>query len=330
MATFPLWVFLPTSWDIGNVRAILALIINSLCVLGIWVVAYSGWKVGAMRLAQSRKASTSLLSLFSPAGLGDVLGVVPLLRISMGFKLLAQLLIPGAIIAILSAVAIASAPIARYSTRVGVQVQQTLVPGTLSSVFHSSLLGAVVKWNTTIERFNSAGLPLDQLVDFLPDNTVDWKYTESEWNSSWSASCQWTERTAIELYAMGNASATGRIWDEIQGLDAVFPSEVFGRGYARSYVAPGPFRGDLFPDKMLFVLAQTHPNVSYNATTEDYSNFLPFHLTVAAFHLKNTPANFTSDGDVTWGTGPIEGSWYTMARCNLERTASRTPDKLVS
>ena len=329
MVSVILWIFLPASWDLGNVRAILALIINFLCVIGIWVVAYSIWKVGAMKLDRSHKSCTKILSLYCPTGLGEVLEIIPLLRASLGIGLLAQLLIPGAIIVILSTVAIMSAPIARYSTRVGMQIAPTLVPGTLATTSHRSIDDALVKWNETIERFNLAGLPLNQLMDFLPDNTIDWKYSEPEWNNSWSASCRWTERTPIKLYAMGNASSGGRIWDIFPGISAVFPGDIFEAKYARGVVAPGPYRGELFLDKLLFISMQTNPNVSFDTEPGSSTNFGPFHFTIAAFHLKNTPANFTDDGSVTWGTGPVEQSWYTMASCDLDRVATQAPDKLV-
>lgn len=331
MVSLVLWFFLPSSWDLGNVRAILALIINFLCVIGIWVVSYSTWKIGAMKLAHSDKHSTKLLSLYSPTGLGDVLDIIPILRGKIGIRLLAQLLVSGAIIVILSAVAVVSAPIARYSTRLGEQVQQTQVPGTLASIWHSGIGNTLVKWNTTIERFKSAGLPLNQLVDFLPDNTIDWKYSDAEWNNSWSASCEWTERTAIELYSRGNTSDVGNIFSIIEGSRAAFPDKFFGEEYVTSNVDAGPYRNDVYPDTLMFILFQTNPNASLiDATANNYSNFLPFHFTIAAFHLKNAPLNVTDEGYFAWGTGPIEQSWYTMASCDIERVALRTPKDLVS
>ncbi|KAK0632647.1 hypothetical protein B0T14DRAFT_39695 [Immersiella caudata] len=328
MATLILWIALPTSWELGNVRAILALIINFLCVVGVWVVAYSTWKVGALKLSRPHKPSTKLLSLYFPTGLGDVVDVIPLLRPSMGLGLLTQLIIPGGIIAILSAVAVVSAPIARYSTRIGEQIQQTLVPGTLASTDHSGIGGALVKWNATIDRLNSAGFPTDQLIDFLPDNRIDWKFSETEWNNSWSASCKWTERTPIELYMTGNTSNTGHLFDELQGLRPIFPEEILQDGYTEWYNDVGPYWGDKLPDVLLFVAIQTHPDKAWNETTQEGSNHLPFHFTIAAVHMHNAPANRSSVSGVGWGTGPIEHSSYTMANCEIQRVASRTPDEL--
>jgi hypothetical protein len=329
MAPLVFWFFLPSSWELGNVRAILALIINFLCVVGISVVSYSTWKFGALKLSRPQKSSTKLLSLYSPTGLGDVLDIIPLIRPHMGLGLLAQLIIPGFIIALLSAVAVASGPIARYSTRVGEKVQQTLVPGILASADHSGIGGALVKWNATIDRFNSANFPLDQLADFLPDNRVDWKYSESEWNNSWSASCRWTERTAIELYMMGNTSNTGELFHELQGLRHIFPDEILQDGYTERYTDAGPYSGDTLPETLVFVAIQSHPNKSWDEKAEVYTNQLPFHFTIASVHLHNAPANFSDEG-VTWGTGPVEQSWYTMANCDITRVASRAPDKIVS
>ncbi|KAK1754370.1 hypothetical protein QBC47DRAFT_414335 [Echria macrotheca] len=323
-----LWLFLPSSWDLGNVRAILALLINFLSVIGVWVVAYSAWKVAALKTVRRHKPSTRLLSLYSPTGLGDVLDIVPLLRPNMGVALLAQILVPAFLIAVLSGVAIASAVIARYSTRLGLNIQQTPVSGILANNNHSGIGNALVKWNATIDRFNSAGFPLNQLADFLPDTRVDWRYAESEWNSSWTASCKWTDRTPVTLYATGNTSNTGHLFSEIQGLREIFPPEILVEGYTERYIAVGPFYNDIILDNLIFVSIQTDPDKAYDETTQQRSNYLPFHFTVAAVHVKDAPANFSQGSGASWGTGPIGGAWYTMASCDLERVASRTPDKL--
>ncbi|KAK5651673.1 hypothetical protein OQA88_11739 [Cercophora sp. LCS_1] len=270
--------------------------INSLSVAGIWVTAYSTWKIGALRLRRPHESPTSLLPPSSPPGLGDVLDVIPLLRPSMSPGLLAQLIIPGVIIAVLSAVAIVPAPVARYATRVGTQVRPLSVPGTLASMHHSGIGNALVKWNSTMERFISARLPLNQLIDFLHDNDIDWKYIETEWNNSWSVEWHWTERTAIQLYEMGN-STEDRVFDKVQGMDAVLPEEAgVGDRYQTASYSAGPYRGDIFPDTLLFLLHQTNPGIAYN--------------------------------EIAGGTGPIEPAWYTTASCDLERMELRTPDKL--
>jgi len=82
-----IWISLSSNWDLGTVRAVLALLINVFCVGGIWSVAYIFWKKSALKIP-STKASTSLLSLFFPSGIGDVVDTIPLLRRGLGRALL--------------------------------------------------------------------------------------------------------------------------------------------------------------------------------------------------------------------------------------------------
>jgi hypothetical protein len=123
------WLVLPLSWDLSNVRAVLALVIHFVSVLGIWIWAYSFWKLAALRVARSRSRSHTpaaspvrLLSLHAPSGLGDVHDVLPLLRLDLGVGLLLALATQTAVIVLLSATALLSAPLSRYSTRMGTRV----------------------------------------------------------------------------------------------------------------------------------------------------------------------------------------------------------------
>lgn len=74
--------------------------------LGRVVLDIEDWQYETLSL---RKHSTKQLSLYSPTGLGDVVDINPVLRGKIAIRLLAQLLISGAIIVILSAVAVVSA-----------------------------------------------------------------------------------------------------------------------------------------------------------------------------------------------------------------------------
>jgi hypothetical protein len=193
--------------------------------------------------------------------------------------------------------------------------------------------GAQVKWNNTIERLNSAGFPLNQLPDFLPDVHVDWKYEESQWNSSWSADCQWTDQTAIELEAAGDYS--DGILGHIPGIASVLPRIPLTPAHNLTYELPGAYRdsGAIFQDVILFVVVQSNPDVAYEgeptvAETGRQANYLPFDVTIAAFYLRNAPALVTAFSNVVIGTGPIEQSLYTMADCRISRAPSRTPQDL--
>jgi len=78
------------------------------------------------------------------------------------------------------------------------------------------MTSAVVGWNNTIDRFIKAELPLNQVVDWLPDNRADWSYQPEEWNSSWSAECEYTDKTDIKLSASG--LSTGDVYVDVPGV----------------------------------------------------------------------------------------------------------------
>jgi len=324
MAT-PYWLVLPLSWELGNVRAVFALLINLLTTTGLWVVAYAMWKSGALRASKSQP--TKLLSLLSMTGLGDAVDALVLLRPVLGPRLLASLLFQSAIVILLSAVAIFSGPIAQYSTRSGITVRHTPVSGWLATTNHSSMGNAFVRWNATIERLKAAEFPRDQLLDYLPNNQIDWTYRESEWNSSWLSSCQWTDRTPIALTATGNYTSSGDIFSEVPSMKTAFPAEAFVGNITAASDFHGTFENrQTFKDLLVFVIVQTNPESPYASDEDDNTNFQPLNLSIAAFHLHHVPRpsrNLSVDTVANFGVGPIERSWYTLANCQIRRAPLR-------
>src|SRR3569833_3120848 len=316
------WLNLPESWDISNVRATLGFLINLLCTAGLWVFAYSSWKHGAMRAA--KRSITGLLSLLSVNTLGDVLDTLPLLHLDVSLGVLAMILFQCVVVVVLSVAAIVSGPIARYSTRVGTNIEQTAVLGWLATQNLTSIYNAVVKWNSTISRLNSAQFPYNQLLDFLPNNEVDWVYREAEWNSSWLSNCSRVERTPIALNATGG-DGTGDLFDTTEGLFAAFPSEDFVRENGVSTNWGGSFQDGLLQDAFGFIVVQTDPSIAFDKTTGLSTNYLPLNITLAAIHMHNVPASRDEYGDRIFGVGPIEASWYTRAACELHRSPSSIP-----
>ena len=68
---------------------------------------------------------------------------------------------------------------------------------------------------------------------------------------------------------------------------------------------PGPIRDDMFLDKFLLLTVQSNSNISFGETIRGYTNFRPFHFTIAAFHLRNVPADFGEDDEPIWGRGRL-------------------------
>ncbi|KAH8806539.1 hypothetical protein DL96DRAFT_1822447 [Flagelloscypha sp. PMI_526] len=89
--------------------------------------------------------------------------------------------------ALLSAAATAiSNRVIRYNTPVRVST----LSGRLVTHEHSSISGALVNITTRINRLNAAAMPLDQMLDFVPNDEDQWVYVESQWNNTWRGSCQ--------------------------------------------------------------------------------------------------------------------------------------------
>ena len=318
------WITLSASWDIGNVRAVFAFLINVLCTCGIWVVGYAYWKAGASRAAL--KPSTKVLSLFSLSSIGDAIESLSVVTSDIKPTLVIKLLLQATCVTILCIVAILSGPIARWSTRVDLQVVEVSVPGWLATTNHNGVGGALVLWNTTIESLKAANFPLNQLLDFLPDNQVNWVYRESEWNLTWSTSCTWTDETMLpNITTTGNYS--GAFLAEIPGLRAVFPPGRLEDPYLRHVGAFSNYEDDnYYKDYMAFITSQPNASSVHDQDQQGFTNSQPLNFTLAAFHLHNVtrPPNET----YYFGIGPVERVSYTMADCLIERSpgAASSPD----
>jgi len=95
--------------------------------------------------------------------------------------------------------------------------------------------------------------------------------------------------------------------------------------------APGPSAMISYStSSCLYASRRTRPRGTITYETRRRSNFLPFHSSVAAVHLRNALSKFhQSRGGEAWVTGQVEQSWYTMASCNLECVQERPLDGLV-
>ncbi|KAK0611625.1 hypothetical protein B0T14DRAFT_571500 [Immersiella caudata] len=323
-----IWISFPSNWDLGAVRAVLALLINVLCFAGVWVVAYCSWKSSALKVP-SHKGSTRLIALFFPSGIGDVVDIVPLLRRGLGRGLLWKLISQGLLIVVLTAVAIASAPLAVSSTRIGSELKQIPVRGVRARSSFTGITSTVVGWNNTMDRLIKADFPLDQTVDWLPDNRVDWVYQPNEWNSSWGAECEYTPETPITLFSSGNK--TGDLFVEVEGVEAALGEGMrnFGLSENRNivWISAGSFRGPRFVDVFVWAVIQTNTSLAYNATTETRHNHLPLNYTVALFHMHDFPANHSTI-DALFGRGPVAKASYVKTSCALTRKPGLTPEEI--
>lgn len=310
------WVVLSTTWNLGDVRAVLTFIINILCALGIWILAYGSWR---WRARKAKRVSTvPLLSLYSISGIGEAVEAILMLERKYGIiPPLNSVLVQFVSVTILTVATILSGPIAKFATRYGTVVREVQVPGFLATMDHTSQIGAQVKWNQTVDRLKRAGFPQDQLLDFLPDNQVDWLYEKTQWNSSWALSCKQTPLTTIDLTATGRPADSH--FEELRGLRSIFPESVLANwsNYRRQPAYRAFFEGDFMKDVFMVWVTSTVPSRSESDTVRiDYNNET-LHMIITALHMKNVPRAMPNATGVYFGVGKIERSAYTMADCTI-------------
>ncbi|KAG7406232.1 hypothetical protein Forpe1208_v014439 [Fusarium oxysporum f. sp. rapae] len=175
----------------------------------------------------------------------------------------------------------------------------------------------MVKWNLTINRLNTAGFPYTELLDFLPDTSVDWQYDASQWNSSWKMSCEYIPLTELPIRAEWVTSTN--ILDQIPDIRSAFPSGAQEASSIplREVAEPGGFFADqAYQDLLLFVLLSSSPSTNRSDTLRIYANNETMRITFLAFHLHNIPRG---NDKFYFGIGPAEYSAYTRADCSIRR-----------
>ena len=265
------------------------------------------------------KQNVSLLSILSISGLGEAADAVLVLDRIKGFiPRFHPILIQCMLVSILSVTAIMSGPIAKFSTRNGFVIRETNVPGVLATIDHTSQIGATVKWNQTVERLKRARFPSDQLLDFLPDNQVDWVYQPSQWNSSWSLSCVHTSLTQIDVAVTGKPGTT--VMDEVSGIKSAFPQDVVENwsSYRRDSSWRAFYEGDYFVDVLLINSVSRSPSNSSKDYTRMEANNGTIRMVLTALHMHNVPQKTSSASkNADFGIGAVESAAYTMADCTI-------------
>jgi hypothetical protein len=186
--------------------------------MGIFVFARFCWQGTSTRVARSKNVRlSSLLSLSTP---GEVLDVCLLLKFKLLSSRYMKLFAQCVVVISLSATAVLSGPIARYSTRRGHAIFPTEVHGSLATNEHNNIGYANVEWDQIEMSLNRAGFPTNQLLDFLPDTSTHWVYRPEEWNSTWSLTCQPTQSTSVSVVDTGNCTY---LFAEMPGLQDVMP-----------------------------------------------------------------------------------------------------------
>ncbi|KAH8813889.1 hypothetical protein DL96DRAFT_1535479 [Flagelloscypha sp. PMI_526] len=116
----------------------------------------------------------------------------------------------------------ASTAISNYTVRSNTPVRVSAVSGNLVARNSDSLPTAFGSISTRIQALNDAGMPLDQLLDFIPSDENRWVYVETQWNNTWRGSCQSNVIQNVVLQVF--PSKAHRFQDEVPDLANYLPS----------------------------------------------------------------------------------------------------------
>jgi hypothetical protein len=304
------WISLPANWKLEDVQAALNVIIGVLSALSIYVFARVCWVDAASRVA--RHQPVELSSLTSLNTLGEACDVIGLLKTKILSRRYLKILTQCIVIFTLSAAAIFSGPIAKYSTKRSHVIGQIEVTGWLAVRYFGSMGYANVQWNQIQTSLDRANFPTDQLLDFLPDTSVNWIYRAEEWsNSTWSMACNSTPSTPISLTDTGNCNATRLSHAEIPGM-----SEVMPKVYDSYDERWNGFRvnSTLLQDVLMIAYGEAFLNYD-NTTNTTYA----MSNSIASLNLHDVPNQADPNSTCYFAAGKIGAASYTRVDCDLTR-----------
>ena len=295
------WVILSTKWALEDLQAGLSIVITVICVCGIFVASHVLWQNHALQVARGRRVPIArVLSINSP---GEVWDAVWLLRHRI--FLYHSTAIQCLMVILLGVTGLFAGPIARFASHRGTSLPEEKVSGRLASRSTTCIRDDVVGVQRIWDRLDKAEFPKNQLLDYLPDLSVDWQYVEKDWNSSWTAECQYVDTTKVQLTGTGISNGT-ESWPEIyfqfDSLWDLTPS--FRENW--TYITTdnqGTTRNEKFEDATLWL------------NVVDLSE--PIRMALVIVYMDHPPSQAGDDG-VRFATGPAPAT-YAKVECNLHR-----------
>ncbi len=314
------WIVLSTTWRLEDVQAGLNVIITLVSAFAIIVFARLSWRKGVQRVYKQR--SVPIFQFTNLTTLGDVQDVVRMLKSQVLSRRYLRILFQCVVVVFPTATATLAGPISRYSTRRGQIPKKSDVGGLLATTTNACQYYATAAIDDTMAKLDKASFPTDELLDFLPDSDQDWVYVPSEWNSTFSANCAYTDSTPINLTATGkftydNLGQT-EIFNEIPRLWDIFSPKFTTDWFSLDWDLAGQTNDTemLWKEAVLFLAATIQPDGEMNLTTS-------MSLAIAVVHLQDAPeANFTDDRSGSFAPGVIPKSSYKKVECEIRPTAA--------
>jgi hypothetical protein len=302
-----LWISLPTRWELQDVQAAINVIITVLSTLGVFVFVRYCWRRAAKRVA--RNEDVRLPALLSLNTLGEALDVAFLLKAKLLTSRYITVLAQCVIVVCLSSTALLAGIITRYSTRQGQIISELEVAGSLVTHDHNGMGDASVEWNLTYSRLDEAGFPNDQLLDFLPDNSIDWAYDASQWNNTWSFQCEQFPQRSLKMHATGNCT---KMSSELPDLERITNYDEWDG----SWHSHGGFynNGSNWKDILMFIYSWKQWDHEEACDTNRAMT-----ISLKSLHMHNVPKQQNDSSECSFGEGKIGEADYTAVRCELRR-----------
>lgn len=307
------WISSPGGKTLQEVQAALTLVVTVLSSLAIFVLVRARWISATRRSAKGQNLALS--SFVCLNSLGEVLDAIIVLRtrllLSRHLGILAQCIV----VVILSATSIFSGYVARYASREGYKIREQELTGYLADRLSGAMFSANVQWNQTSNRLDQAQFPLDQLLDYIPADDVDWKFDATQWNNSWTMTCQSTYPQSMLLDTTGSCSDS--IISEIPALaDSLSPGD-----YQVSADSWSGFEwNNRWRDIYLFSTAK-----SQSGSTKYGGRNTSVSISIAAIHMHNVTKNLDASSTCQYGVGKRSNSTLTKITCQIARL-EQVPD----
>ena len=183
------------------------------------------------------------------------------------------------VVAIINA---ASTSIANRTVESNIVNRTALVWGRLVSPFYS-IGGITVELAARVQALEHANAPLEQLFDYVPNDTSGWTFVGQEWNNTWQGHCSYHLYPAVDLHV--HTTQSDSFQDTIPLLSTVLPqwatTDRFRQGTAYSgYSHPNNNGTRSFRDVVItYVFGSPYPH--------GFGNFTSMNISLANVLLHN-------------------------------------------
>ena len=309
------WLYLPLGWALQNVVSVVNVVVSTLSMLAITVYVQVCWRLGARAALNGR--STPLPRLLPVGSLEEALEMVGLLHSRILHKPYLPLLGQCAIVAFFTLTGLLSGPIANYATNLESTFNTQEVSSFLSERKYDRLSYAAHRWSATYERLELADFPMDQLLDFLPNVTLDWVHRQEYFNGSWKMNCNTLGETPVRFRTSADCSTELSPYPNLNQTFNVKNWTSYSTAFGGMSLSDDGFGADAF------LVVYGSRKSEYDKATESYHtmSFVLATYSLHSFHsqMASTINETAGEPSCAFESAPVDRVLYTKIECNLQR-----------